>query len=140
MIRTTVTRSILLPLTLFFATVAFPQKVEREGKAWLAEQTAPAEVNVNGSWHDKSWGQLVLSQREGSRDFTGTGAGYDLLGVVSGKQVFLLFCSRKRVEYSAQLTWDGQNSLNGQYTAGMMGARHIGPRGRLRDIHLMKAN
>jgi hypothetical protein len=60
------------------ATDAFPQKAEREGKAWVAEQTAPAQVNVNGSWHHQSWGQLVLVRHEGSRDITGTGSGYDL--------------------------------------------------------------
>jgi len=139
-VRAAVTKFLLLTFTLFFATLAFAQKVETVGKSWLAEQTAPAEVSVNGSWQSKEWGTLVLVQHEGSRDFTGTGASYDLLGVVSGKQIFLLFCIRGRVDYSAQLTWDGQKSFAGQYTAGMMNARHIGPRGRLRDMHMIKSN
>jgi len=140
MVRATVTKFTLLTLTLFFATLAFAQKVETVGKSWLAEQTAPAELNINGAWQSKEWGTLVLVQHEGSRDITGTGASYNLLGVVSGKQVFLLFCIRGRVDYSAQLSSEDKNSLTGQYTAGMMNARHIGPRGRLRTMHMVKSN
>ena len=140
MVRATVTRFTLLTLTLFFATLAFAQKVETVGKSWLAEQTAPAELNVSGTWQSKEWRTVVLVQREGSRDVTGTGAGWDILGVVSGKEVFLLFISRRSVNYSAQLSSEDKNSLTGQYTAGMMNARHKGPRGRLRAMHMVKSS
>ena len=94
--------------------------LETKGKSWLAPHSEPAAINVNGSWHEKEWGQIVLIQAQGSRDVTGDGDGWDINGVVSGKQVFLLFSHKGKVNYSAQLTSEGDASLNGFYSRGFM--------------------
>jgi len=90
--------------------------VSREGRAWLDAYKDPAEVNVNGAWDSDEWGTLHLIQAEGSRDVTGTGAGYELIGVVSGKRLYLLFSSGGRVEYCAVLSPQDRNSFVGTYS------------------------
>jgi hypothetical protein len=107
--------------------------LETRGKAWLAAHSEPAAVNVNGSWHEKDWGTVVLLQAEGSRDVTGDGDGWAVTGVVSGKQVFLLFYDKGTVAYTAQLTWESDKSLNGSYSKGFMGEKT-----KTRPMHLIK--
>lgn len=106
----------LLVLCISFPTLLAAAKVEVEGKAWLDSQKDPAEINVNGVWDAEDWGALHLTQAEGSRDVTGNGDGYDILGVVSGKRLFLLFSEKHTVEYCATLSPNGENSLTGTYS------------------------
>jgi hypothetical protein len=102
------------------AAPLYGQKVDREGKIWLdAKQGAP-EINVNGTWVSRAWGKLVLTQPEGSRDIVGRGDGWDILGAVAGNKVYLLFSARGRVNYSAELTADGPDSLTGGYSRGLL--------------------
>ena len=56
---------------------------------------------MNGNWYAKEWGKIVLNQVKDGRDLTGRGDGWDITGVVSGKQVFLIFSSRGNIAYSA---------------------------------------
>jgi hypothetical protein len=119
------------------ADVALSRKVEREAREWLGEQqTEPAEINVNGAWRDKSWGRVILNQREGSRGIVGKGDGWLILGVVSGKQVFLIFSAGGKVHYWARLSSDGSSSLSGKYDTGSFAA---GPSGWLRAMHLTRS-
>ncbi|HEV2729914.1 MAG TPA: hypothetical protein VGV15_07765, partial [Terriglobales bacterium] len=74
-----------------------------------------------------------LNQSEGSRDVTGSCDGWDITGVVSGKQVFLLFSHHARVNYSAELTLEADGSLNGSYVRGFMKEKSKG-----RSMHLTK--
>jgi hypothetical protein len=90
--------------------------VEVEGKAWLDAQKDPAEINVNGAWDSEEWGDFHLNQSEGSREVRGNGGGYELVGVVSGKRVFLLFFANDTVDYCATLSPNGENSLAGTYS------------------------
>jgi hypothetical protein len=107
--------------TLLLLCISFPifltaGKVEVEGKAWLDSQKDPAEINVNGAWDSEEWGDFHLTQAEGSRDVGGNGGGYQIVGVVSGKRLFLLFVNNHTVDYCATLTPNGQNSLAGTYS------------------------
>ena len=94
--------------------------LETKGKAWLDAHSETAAINVNGNWHAKEWGKIVLIQAQGSRDVTGDGDGWDITGVVSGKQIFLLFSHKGKVNYSAELTSQDDNSLKGSYSRDFM--------------------
>jgi hypothetical protein len=133
MARGDVSKCVLPAIALFFATVLVAQKVEKEGKAWLAGKAEPAEINVAGTWHAGVWGRVILNQREGSRDITGTGDEWDILGVVSGKKVFLLFSHKGRIAYSAELSPDGPSSLAGNYADGL-----VTPKSKTRLMHMTK--
>jgi len=107
--------------------------LDTKGKAWLAAHNDPAAINVKGDWYAKEWGKIILNQAEGSKDVTGSGDGWEITGVVSGKQVFLLFSNRGRVTYSAELTSQSDGSLDGSYTKGFMGDKSKG-----KSMHLTK--
>ena len=114
-------KQLTFAVTLLLLCISFPitlaaAKVEVEGKAWLDSQKDPAEISVNGAWGSEEWGDFHLLQAEGSRDVTGNGGGYDIVGVVSGKRLFLLFSTRHTVEYCATLSPSGENSLTGTYS------------------------
>jgi hypothetical protein len=100
---------------LVFATVLNAGSFEDQGKAWLGAQKEPAAINVRGIW-DSEFGVLRLGQTEGSRDVNGSGGGYDLTGVVSGKHLYLLFVTHHgNVEYCAVLNSESDSSLIGDY-------------------------
>jgi hypothetical protein len=96
------------------------QKLATEGMAWLSTHTQPAAVNVSGVWNAKEWGKITLNQAQDSREVTGNGDGWGITGVVSGKTVYLLFSGRGRVEYSAELTFESESSLDGKYCRFLM--------------------
>jgi len=101
-----------------FAGAAFARgaTVAKEGRTWLAQYGEAASVNVNGSWHSKEWGTVNLIQQKDSRDVTGTGDGWDIVGVVSGNKVYLLFADKKgNLNYTATLTAEGDNKIEGTY-------------------------
>jgi hypothetical protein len=110
---------------LFVAVIAFTvflhgQKEEVEGKAWLDPNTTPPALNVTGIWDSPEWGKVSLNQREGGRRIIGTGDGWDISGVVSGKDVYLLFCHEGKVGFSAKLTADAPSQLRGIYAKGIL--------------------
>ena len=114
-------KRLTLVVTLLLLCIAFPTflgaaKVEVEGKAWLDAQKDPPAMNVNGSWDSEEWGIFHLVQAEGSRDVSGNGGGYEIVGVVSGNRLFLLFAEGHTVEYCATLSSNGENSLTGNYS------------------------
>ena len=109
------------------------KNLDTKGKAWLDAHSEAAAINVNGDWRAKEWGKIVLNQAQGSRDLTGRGDGWDITGVVSGKQVFLLFSSHGTVVYSAELTSESDNSLSGSYSKGFMSEKTKG-----KPMHLTK--
>jgi len=78
-------------IILLFVVTLSAADLDTKGKAWLGSHSEAAAINVNGRWHEKVWGEVFLKQAESSRDVTGDGDGWDITGVVSGKQVFLLF-------------------------------------------------
>ena len=120
-------------MVLILAVGLSAKNLETKGKAWLGAHSEAAAINVNGDWHAKEWGKIVLNQAQGSRDVTGRGDGWDITGVVSGKQVFLLFSHHGGVAYSAELTSESDTSLNGSYSRGFMGEKTKG-----KSMHMTK--
>jgi hypothetical protein len=123
---------------LFVVIVAFTvllcgQKEEKEGKAWLDAYTDPPALNVTGVWDSQGWGKISLNQREGGRRIIGAGDGWDISGVVSGKDVYLLFCNKGKVAYSAKLTAEGPAQLTGTYAKGI-----LSPQSKTRSMRLSK--
>lgn len=127
--------ALLVGLAIFTSFSLFAQKVEIEGKAWLDAKTEPPEINVNGSWASEDWGTVLLNQTQGSREVTGASDNWEISGVASGKEVFLLFSSKGRVGYSAELSLEQANTLAGRYFDGMpsQGAQTRLLRLRMRD-------
>ncbi len=119
-------RLMAVGMVLFFVTSLSAGDLETKGKAWLGPHSDAAAISVGGKWHAKEWGRITLMQAEGSRDVTGDGDGWDITGVVSGKQVFLLFSHHDRVNYSAQVTSQADGSLNGTYSKGFMNEKSKG--------------
>ncbi len=126
---------LLLPVgvVLIVAVGLSARDLETKGKAWLDAHSGAPPTDVNGVWYEKEWGKIVLNQSPGSRDLTGKGDGWDITGVVSGNQVFLLFSNHDKVVYSAELTYEGENRLNGSYAKGFMDDKTKG-----RPMHLTK--
>lgn len=114
-------KQLTFALTLLLLCASFPTsliavKGEREGKAWLDAQKDPAAINVNGTWDSEEWGTFHLVQTGGSREVHGNGGGYEIAGVVSGTHLFMLFLSRRALDYCAALSPNGENNLIGTYT------------------------
>jgi hypothetical protein len=106
----------LLLACISFSTSLTATKGEVEGKAWLETQKDPAEINVKGTWESEEWGTFHLMQTDGSREVSGNGGGYEITGVVSGKRLFMLFFSRRALDYCATLSPNGENGLIGTYS------------------------
>ncbi|MGA2739288.1 MAG: hypothetical protein ABSG65_17845 [Bryobacteraceae bacterium] len=127
-------------VTVFLAGLAFlpasqlpSQKVAGKGREWLDSKTDPAEINVNGTWYGGVWGRVILKQAEGSREVTGTGDEWDILGIVSGRNLYLLFSHKGHIAYSAELSQDGPNALAGRYADGLLTGRS-----KTRLMHLFR--
>jgi len=60
---------LLLPvgIVLIVAVGLNAKDLDTKGKAWLGPHTEAAAINVNGSWHAKEWGTIVLTQAQGRR-------------------------------------------------------------------------
>ena len=110
-------KSILSIMLLFLAFPAAAGKVEGRGREWLDEHKDSPQVNVTGTWESRDWRTLTLTQAEGSRDVNGTDKKFELTGVVSGKNLYLLFAhSSGSVGFCATLTADSDGSLTGMYS------------------------
>ncbi|MCL4488921.1 MAG: hypothetical protein M1570_12425 [Chloroflexi bacterium] len=111
-------KSVLSILLVFF--LAFPAvagKVEGRGREWLDEHKDSPQINVTGTWTSPDWNTLSLTQAEGIRDVSGADKKFELTGVVSGKNLYLLFAhSNGSVGFCATLTSDSDGSLTGTYS------------------------
>jgi hypothetical protein len=60
---------LLLPvgMVLILAVGLSARNVDTKGKAWFDAHSDAAAVNVNGDWHAKEWGKIVLNQDQDSR-------------------------------------------------------------------------
>lgn len=123
----------LFVVVIAFTVLLHAQKEEKEGKAWLDANTDPPALNVTGLWQSHDWGRISLNQREGSRRVIGSGDGWDISGVVSGKEVYLLFCHNGKVAFSAKLTAEEASQLTGIYANGILSSRS-----KTRPIRLSK--
>jgi hypothetical protein len=104
-------------LALLFAIPADAAKVEGRGQEWLDEHKDASQVNITGSWQSPDWGTLTLTQAEGSREVGGRDRRFELIGVVSGREVYLLFTkSSGTVAFCATLVSASDSVLNGTYS------------------------
>ena len=84
-----------------------------EGDAWLATFQANPGVNVSGIWHSDDWGKGKLTQE--GRNVSGSLDDYVVRGVVSGRDVYLLFVYGGTIYYTAHLKASGNGTLTGEY-------------------------
>ena len=104
-------------LALLFVIPAGAAKVEGRGQEWLDEHKDAPQVNITGSWQSPDWGTLTLTQAEGSREVGGTDRRFELIGIVSGREVYLLFTKGGgTVAFCATLVSASDSVLNGTYS------------------------
>jgi hypothetical protein len=115
-------RTLLVVLAAGWAALVFGQNHAIEGKAWLDANQEPAALNVTGVWKGGEWGRVSLNQREGGRRIIGTGDTWDVSGVVSGNNVYLLFFHKDKIAFSAKVTAESPVLLTGVYASGLLSA------------------
>jgi len=79
---------------------------KKDTDAWLATKTSTSEFNLTGKWDaggafEGGWGDGNFTQ-EGNK-LSGTLGMYDVEGIVSGSEVYLVISSGGRVYYTAKL-------------------------------------
>jgi hypothetical protein len=77
---------------------------------------------VTGVWNNEEWGDVTLDQPQGSPTITGDGDLWKIDGVVSRKKAFLLFSHTGKVEFSAVLDLQPEDTLEGQYSSHLITA------------------
>jgi len=109
-------------LALLLSSFLYAQSVtvDKEGKMWLERNTESAEANVTGVWSNEEWGDITLDQLQGSRRITGDGDLWKIDGVLSGKKAFLLFSRTGKVEFSAVLDYQQEDTLEGKYSSDLI--------------------
>ncbi len=81
----------------------------------------PPEINITGKWRDAqgtgafTWGEGHLRQEQNK--VTGAIGDYNIIGIVSGKRVYLVFLYKNSVYYTARLEMSN-NLLIGNYFKG----------------------
>jgi hypothetical protein len=110
----------LLVMVFAFSVLLHGQVEEKDGKAWLDAYTAPPQMNVTGIWDGGDWGLVSLNQHQGGRRIIGTADSWDVTGIVSGKNVYLLIWKKDTVAFSAKLTIEGPSQLTGVYAKGLL--------------------
>ena len=113
-------RTLLVALAAGWAGAVFGQNQAQEGRAWLDANKEPAAVNVTGLWKSDEWGRVSLNQREGGRRIIGSGDGWDISGVVSGNDVYLVFFHKEKIAFSAKLRAESPVLLTGVYASGLL--------------------
>jgi len=102
------------------APVAAARNLDPEGNAWLDAHKDAPEIDVSGEWYERAWGVVNLRQGEGSGNVIGNTPEYDISGVVSGKKAYLIFAEKGKTVYSAVMSLEKGNRLEGKYQSGLM--------------------
>ena len=116
---------VFLTLSLIFVISCASRAVKQEETDpwhWLNTISGgkPPEMDITGKWHDAhaqgsywfGWGEGYLRQEQNK--INGAIGSYNIIGVVSGKTVYLVFLSGGRVYYTARLEMF-QDLLTGNY-------------------------
>ena len=96
------------------------RKLAAESSAWLDAHKDAPQIDISGEWYQHAWGVVNLRQVEGSGNVVGSTHEYDITGVVSGKRAYLIFAQKGKTDYSAVLSLEGDNRLEGKYEGGLM--------------------
>jgi hypothetical protein len=115
--------TVLLALLLIFvisSTSGASKQEEDDLWLWLNKISGgqPPEINVTGKWRDTegsgllTWGEGHLRQEQNK--VSGVIGDYNVIGIVSGKKVYLVFLYRGAVYYTARLEMS-QDLLTGNY-------------------------
>jgi hypothetical protein len=114
----TVFLTLLLIFVISCASRALNQK-ETDPWAWLNTISGgkTAEIDITGKWRDAGggwfgWGEGYLRQEQNK--IRGAIGDYNIIGIVSGKIVYLVFLYAGKVYYTARLEIF-QDSLTGNY-------------------------
>ena len=100
--------TVVLVLSLIFV-VLFSAEAKEDPWIWLTKISGnePPEVNITGKWRDTAgtgmltWGEGFLTQDQNK--VTGVIGDYNVIGIVSGKKVYLVFLYHDRIYYTARL-------------------------------------
>lgn len=84
------------------------------GQRWLDEHGRSASINLGGAWYSEVWGGARFTQS--GRTVTGSLGNYNVRGVVSGGQAYLVVHSGGWVYYTAVLAKPSANQLSGFYS------------------------
>jgi len=113
--------TVFLTLSLIFV-ISSTSGAKQEDDPWLwlnkISGGEPPEVNVTGKWRDAqgtglmTWGEGHLRQEQNK--VSGDIGDYNVIGIVSGKKVYLVFLYRGTVSYTARLEMS-QDLLTGNY-------------------------
>ncbi len=111
-----------LTLSLIFVILSTSGAAKQEEDAWIwlnkISGGEPHEIDITGKWRDTqgtgtfTWGEGHLRQEQNK--VTGVIGDYNVIGIVSGKKVYLVFLYRDRVYYTARLEMS-QDLLTGNY-------------------------
>ncbi len=111
-----------LALSLIFVISSTSGAARQEEDAWIwlnkISGGEPPEIDITGKWRDTqgtgtfTWGEGHLRQEQNK--VTGVIGDYNVIGIVSGKKVYLVFLYRDRVYYTARLEMS-QDLLTGNY-------------------------
>ena len=112
--------SVLLALSLIFV-VSFSAEAKEDPWIWLSKIAGndPPEINITGKWRDTAgtgmltWGEGFLTQDQNR--VTGVIGDYNIIGIVSGKKVYLVFLYGDRIYYTTRLELLQQDVLVGSY-------------------------
>ena len=114
---------LVLSLIFVLSSTSRAAKQEEDPWPWLNKISGgePSEIDMTGKWRDTqgtgtfTWGEGDLRQEQSK--VTGVIGDYDVIGIVSGKKVYLVFLYHGKVYYTARLEMS-QNLLNGNYFKG----------------------
>ena len=112
----------LLIFSLIFVISSTSGAAKQEDDPWLwlnkISGGEPPEIDITGKWRDTqgtgtfTWGEGHLRQEQNK--VTGVIGDYNVIGIVSGKKVYLVFLYKNRVYYTARLEMS-QDLLAGYY-------------------------
>ncbi len=116
---------VFLTVSIIFVITFTSGAAKQEDDPWLwlnkISGGEPPEINITGKWRDTegtgtfTWGEGDLRQEQNK--VTGVIGDYNIIGIVSGKKVYLVFLYRDKVYYTARLEMS-QNLLTGNYFKG----------------------
>ena len=115
--------TVFLTLVLIFVISSTSGAAKQEDPwLWLNKisRSEPPEIDITGKWHDAyaqrsywfGWGEGHLYQEQNK--ISGAIGDYNVIGIVSGKKVYLVFLYRGAVSYRARLEMS-QDLLTGNY-------------------------